>query len=884
MSKPPIAPAAADPSASSSPPIKSEPNSKTGDETCLKTLNAIEPPSMTGHARMGEFELMEKLGKGGVGIVYKSYHPRLQKTVAIKILKDAGELSIDDLNRFRGEALLAANLQHANIVQVFDILQESGNPFIVMEYVDGGSLEQKLDRKPQPPRQAVEWLLTVARAVAYAHEHQIIHRDLKPANILVTREGVLKITDFGLGKRLDSALNETRSGMIIGTPQYMAPEQAAGNTQQIGPSADIHALGAILYEMLTGRPPFQGVTLVEILEQVVNAEPPSPSRLVARIPRELSTICLKCLSKSPTRRYATATALAEDLRRWQDGEAIVARPTGRLERLNRSIRKHPLRSALAVAAALLVFLATTVYFLDVDRRTKEAERAREAENALRSEEDAKQSALLYAASHGALESVLDHINTDAKLRSAPGTRELRSLIRDRYEQLVVLLENDARPRDRMPLASAYDRLGKLYNRDDKTETALDKFERASRIYATMTSDNVSPDRTAEARHRLGLNLTEQGSLLYDLGRLPESENVYRRALQELTMARQAIDSLSTGADKQTSTDEVQKSIAEVDHGLGILLQSESKRKESLEEFKRALAIRADLVARNGDNVQFQRDLARNYGYQGDVELELGLVKEAEFSYWKSHEIRSRLYKPDSNSLDDVEAAFQYARSLSNFGNYHIRMRNFATAHHFFNQAEAIQKDVLRKEPDNNDYGSDLAGTQIRIVEAALLQGTLDEGATKTLQTATKALSDILVRDPKNISLSAALAESFLLGGVVEFDEPKTHQEAVTYLLDAIKYLEMPAKARPEAEYKYLLASAQALYSENLGRPFRTDSSWFKNLKEAIDLGYSRKDRSDVINDRAFRSFKDQPEFRKLLAPAAAEAPASPAPKEVTQAH
>ena len=883
MSKSPIAPAA-DPSAGSNPPNNSEDNSKAHEETCLKTLNAVEPPSATYSAKMGEFELKEKLGKGGVGIVYKSYHPRLQKTVAIKILKDAGELSVDDLNRFRGEALLAATLQNANIVQVFDILQENGNPFIVMEYVDGGSLEQKLERKPQPPRLAVEWLLTVARAVAYAHEHQIIHRDLKPANILVTREGVLKITDFGLGKRLDSALNETRSGMLIGTPHYMSPEQAAGNTQQIGPSADIHALGAILYEMLTGRPPFQGVTLVEILDQVVNAEPLSPSRLVARIPKELSTICLKCLSKSPARRYATASALAEDLRRWQDGEAIVARPTGRLERLNRRIHKHPLRWALAVAAALLVLLGTAIYFEDADRRTKEADRAREAANAVRSEEDAKQSAMLYAASHGALESVLEHINTDPNLRSAPGTRELRGLIRDRYEHLVVLMENDTRSRDRMPLASAYDRLGKLYNRDDKSETALDKLERASRIYDTMVSDGDSPERMAEVKHRLGLNLTEQGSLLYDLGRLTESESTYRRALQELTSARQALNALSATSDKKTEADEVLKYIAEVGHGLGVLLRSESKRKESLEEFKLALAIRADLVARNGDNVQFQRDLARNYGFQGDVELALGLVKEAEFSYWKSHDIRHKLYKPTSNALDDVEAAFQYARSLANFGNYHIRMRNFATARHFFDQTETIQKDVLRKEPDNNDYGSDLAGTQIRIVEAAILQGVLDESATKTLQTATKALTDILIRDPKNISLSAALAESNLLTGVLKFEEPKTRQEAVTHLLDTMKYLEMPLNARPEADYKYLLASAQALYSENLGRPFRSDSSWFKHLKDAIDLGYNRKDKSDVANDRAFRSFKDHAEFRKLFAPAGTEAPSAPALKETTQAH
>ncbi len=644
----------------------------------------------------------------------------------------------------------------------------------------------------------------------------------------------------------------------------MAPEQAAGHSQLIGPAADIHALGAILYEMLTGRPPFQGVNLVEILEQVMNAEPPAPSRLVARIPKPLSIICLKCLSKAPARRYPSATALADDLRRWQDGEAISARPTGRLERMTRRIYRHPLRSALVVSAALLVFSAAMMFVLDRERRMTETARAEQEKNAIRSEEDAKYSASLYDATHGALESVLEHINNDAKLRNAPGVRELQAVMRDRYEHLVGLLEQDSRSHDRMPLASAYDRLGKLYNRDDKTELALKNYGQSSHIYEGMLPEETTPDRATRVRLRLGLSLTEQGNLLFDLGRLDKAEAIYRNALVQLEDARNIVAAEPDLPARKPVGDGVSKSIAEVNHRLGTLLQSRGKRKESLEEFKRALAIRTALIAGNKNDKEFERDLARSYGYQGDVELELGLNTEAETSYWKSHEIRKRLYKREPVTPDEVEAAFQYARSLQNFGNYHVRTRNFATARHFFTQTEAIQKDVLQKESDNLDYISDLAATQIRLAEMGLLQKTSHEDSIKQLLPAHKALVDLFARDPNNVSLSSSLAESYLLLGLLSFDDPKTRSAAVANLLDAMKYLEMPIKTRAEADYKYLLASAQALYSENLGRPLREDSGWFRNLKEALEQGYSRKDLRDVENDRAFRQFKDNPAFRKLL--------------------
>ena len=828
-----------------------------------ETLNANERPHSASGPKLGEFELQERLGKGGMGTVYKSFHPRLQKTVAIKILNDARDMSIDDLNRFRGEALLVATLQHANIVQVFDILQENGNPFIVMEYVDHGSLEKRLAGKPQPPRVAVEWMETIARAVAYAHEHKIIHRDLKPANILVTSDGVLKITDFGLGKRIDSSQNDTRSGVIIGTPNYMAPEQASGNTQQIGPPADIHALGAMLYEMLTGRPPFQGVNLVEILEQVINAEPAAPSRLVARIPKELSTICLKCLSKSPARRYESALALADDLHRWQEGVAILARPTGRVERLGRRIRRHPLRSASIVLATLLLASAATVFWLNRDLHFKEAQRAELERLAEQSEQDARQSSALYVASHDALETVLDRIHFDPNLRNAPGIGDLRKLLRDRYEGLVGLLEQDHR-HDRLPLARAHDRIAKLYDRADKTDLALRNYEQSSRIYLELAKAENRPERVLELRLGLGLSLTEQGNLHFDLGHLSTTEDLYRNALRELEIARSLFANGTDGTTTQSARDSLLSAIAEVHHRLGSLLESQSKRQESLKEFKQALEIRQKLVENNPDNKEFLRDLARNFGYQGDVELDEGMFSQAENSYWKSHKIRGKLYKRDATAAADIEAAFQYARGFTNFGNYHIRLRNFSTARHYFTQAEEIQIQVQQKEPDNLDYILDLATSRLRLAEVGLLQKDDDPAIYTNLHLAHEELEKAVNKDTKQVPLNAGLAEACLLEAVLKADLKEVPPEVNSNLHHAADLLEQLNKVRPEANFKYLLASTQALRSESSGRPFRVDIGWFQNLKEALELGYQRKDVRDIENDRVFRKYKDQPEFRKLL--------------------
>ncbi len=320
--------------------------------------SALVPQHLDGYEILGE------LGRGGMGVVYKARHIGLNRLVAVKMLLGAAQADLEGVVRFLNEAEAVARLRHANIVQVHDVNRQQQQPYFTMEFVDGGSLAEKLAGTPQPASQVAALVELLARAVHAAHDSGIIHRDLKPANVLLTADGTPKITDFGLAKRLHGSAGLTQSGVVMGTPSYMAPEQAHGKTREVGPAADVYGLGAILYEMLTGRPPFRAESSVETLLLVVGAEPVPPAHLNPKVPRNLETICLKCLHKDRRQRYATAGALAEDLRRFSSGEPIHARPAGPWERLEKWARRKPAFAALigvSVLAVLAVVASAVLY-------------------------------------------------------------------------------------------------------------------------------------------------------------------------------------------------------------------------------------------------------------------------------------------------------------------------------------------------------------------------------------------------------------------------------------------------------------------------------------------------------------------------------------------
>ncbi len=303
------------------------------------------PPPRLPDYEVGEF----LLGKGGMGVVYKARHLKLNRIVALKMM--AGNSSKYSAI-FQIEAKAVAQLQHPNIVQIFEIGDHEGQPFLALEFVDGGSLEAKIAGKPQPPRRAAETLHTLALAADYAHRQGIVHCDLKPSNILITPDGVLKLTDFGVAKWGESNDHWQQDGNIIGTPRYMAPEQASGRNNHVGPATDIYSLGVILYEMLTGRTPHHSANSFETLTLVCEQEPVPPRKLQPRLPRDLETIVLKCLRKEPAKRYSDAKALAEDLERFLAGKPILARPIGLAERSLKWAKRHQMVSSLLLVTTL----------------------------------------------------------------------------------------------------------------------------------------------------------------------------------------------------------------------------------------------------------------------------------------------------------------------------------------------------------------------------------------------------------------------------------------------------------------------------------------------------------------------------------------------------
>jgi WD40 repeat protein/predicted Ser/Thr protein kinase len=443
---------------------------------------ALPPPTVAPVGDLPGYEILGEIGRGGMGVVYKARQTSLKRMVAIKMVLSGPHAGPAERARFRTEAEAVARLEHPNIVRIYEVGEHDGWPFLSLEYVGGGTLSQRAAGRPLPAREAVRLVEALARAMHYAHERGVLHRDLKPANVLLTEDGVPKITDFGLAKQLGEE-GPTLTDAVMGTPAYMAPEQLMGRSRDLGPATDVYALGAVLYECLTGRPPFRGESKMETLEQVRLKDPPPPSRLLGTLPGDLDTICLKCMDKDVRQRYPSAVELADDLARFLHGEPIWARPPGAVELVWKWARRRPAVAGLLAALAVVFvtgFAAVTVLWLRALAAEGEAMRRAAAESAARAAADDERGQADRAR------------ETAERLRGEAERREARLAL----ERALALCEQGDADRGLLGLAQALDLADRLGNAG---------LERAARVNLAEWSGQLSvpgPDLslgTAEVR-------------------------------------------------------------------------------------------------------------------------------------------------------------------------------------------------------------------------------------------------------------------------------------------------------------------------------------------------------------------------------------------------
>jgi tetratricopeptide (TPR) repeat protein len=516
------------------------------------------PDSLLGR-RLGPYELVQPLGSGGMGSVYlASRVDDYRQLVAIKLIKP-GIDTPEIVQRFQTERQVLADLRHPNIAPLLDGgATDEGQPYFVMEYIDGRPLDRHCDANKLDSRRRAAILRTVCRAVHFAHERHVVHRDLKPGNILVTADGTPRVTDFGLAKRLGAAPegNQTESGALLGTPSYMAPEQASARNREVGPTTDVYALGAVLYELLTGRPPFRGDTRDETLRQILHEEPIAPSRLQPRLARDLETVCLKCLEKEPARRYPSVAELEEDLGRFLENHPIRARPISAWRRGLKWVKRRPLSAALVATITLAVtaLLGVSAWY--------NAELTQERDYALNQQEIAQQqrdeaNRLKTEAQHQKAQA--DQLRTRAEETSADleaalatfmamhartNYNLLRGSARDAendYQSLRTVYEKllgdrPANPVYRSFLAGTLSDLGNLYRIHGRNREALDGLQKALAHREQLVRDRPG---SAAYQHDLGVNQLNLGQMYDVLNQSGQAMKAYREAVRILEQLAKA---------------------------------------------------------------------------------------------------------------------------------------------------------------------------------------------------------------------------------------------------------------------------------------------------------------------------------------------------------
>jgi serine/threonine-protein kinase len=695
-----------------------------------RTAALVTLPGGTRARYFGDYELIRELGRGGMGVVYKAHQLNLNRPVALKMIRAAELASDDELRRFQNEAEAVATLDHSHIVPILEVGNHDGQRYFTMKLVAGSGLDRQLADFVANPTAAARLMKKAAEAVHHAHQRGILHRDLKPANILLDERGEPFVTDFGLAKRVEGDSELTLSGAILGTPSYMAPEQASGRRGAVTTASDVYGLGAVLYALLTGRAPFGGASAAEILEQVRESSPTPPSKVNPRTPRDLEVICLKCLEKEPGKRYATAGELAEDLRRFEAGETIRARPVGAHERLWRWCRREPAVAtmALALLAALLAGLVGVATqwrraasnLADARRqqgRAEENERKHlEANRALQLANERERTAsrraqARFVAAMAALRKFEAITQNEALLRE-PHLEGLRAeLLRTAlgfYSEFQASLEEDGSPEAWTELAMAHAHAAQLTRELDRQDEALAAYRRALAIVERMAA--ATPDEP-ELRNRLARCHTDIGFTLRTMGRAVEARQSYGRVRTILEPLARDHPGIARHREHLSFTLS----------NLGVIEQDLGRTPEAIHLHRQALEIHEGLVRHQPGNAGYRNDLGWCLRFLSQALASAGDLGAARRSVERAVALFEGLVRDGHR---DAEIRWRLARSLDEIGRIGSLSGRPADAAEALERAAGIHEALARDNP--GFYGVDIIRNRLYAACQRLAAGRPEE--------------------------------------------------------------------------------------------------------------------------------------------------------------